>query len=70
MKKGLFFLMLLLFLNVIAFAIPEITVSESSLNKEINIETRLYRLKLDQNGHILNFELYDSRAKKYELVYE
>jgi len=70
LKKGLFFLMLLLFLNVMTFAIPEIIVSESSLNKEINIEMKLYRLKLDQSGHILNFELYDSRAKKYELVYE
>ncbi|HBT51738.1 MAG TPA: hypothetical protein DEA49_06480, partial [Petrotoga sp.] len=70
MKKGLFFLTLLIFLNIIAFAIPEITVSESSLNQEISIEMKLYRLKLDQNGHILNFELFDSRTKKYNLVYE
>ena len=70
MKKFLFLTLCLFFTNILVFSIPLIDINESSLNQELNIEMKLYRLKLDQKGHILSFELFDSRTKKFNVVYE
>lgn len=70
LKKRLYMLLFLFLFSITAFTIPDIFVTESTLNEEISIEMKLYRLTLDQKGHILNFELFDSRVKKYNLIYE
>ena len=70
MKKRIILLLFLTTLAIFTFAIPEIQVSESSLHDTIFIEMKLYKLVLDKDGHIVSFELYDNRTKKFNLVYE
>jgi len=70
LKKRIILLLFLTTLAIFTFAIPEIQVSESSLHDTIFIEMKLYKLVLDKDGHIVSFELYDNRTKKFNLVYE
>lgn len=69
-KRNILLVLCLTTLAILSFSIPEIQVSESSLHDTLQIEMKLYKLVLDKEGHIISFELYDNKTKKYNLVYE
>lgn len=66
MKKQLLIIGLIV-LSIFVFAIPNVDISENSTN--INLQTRIFDLTMDKEGHILDYSIVDFRTKEYKLIY-
>jgi YidC/Oxa1 family membrane protein insertase len=66
LKKQLLIIGLIV-LSIFVFAIPNVDISENSTN--INLQTRIFDLTMDKEGHILDYSIVDFRTKEYKLIY-
>lgn len=66
MKKQLLIIGLVV-LSIFVFAIPNVDISENSTS--INLQTRIFDLTMDKEGHILDYSIVDFRTKEYKLIY-
>lgn len=66
MKKQLLIIGLVV-LGIFTFAIPNVDISENSTS--INLQTRIFDLTMDKEGHILDYSIVEFRTKEYKLIY-
>jgi YidC/Oxa1 family membrane protein insertase len=66
LKKQLLIIGLVV-LSIFVFAIPNVDISENSTS--INLQTRIFDLTMDKEGHILDYSIVDFRTKEYKLIY-
>ena len=66
MKKQLLIIGLIV-LSIFAFAIPNVIISENATT--IDLQTRIFDLSMDKQGHILEYSIVDFRTKEYKLIY-
>ena len=66
MKKQLLIIGLIV-LSIFTFAIPDVEISENSTS--INLQTRIFDLTMDKEGHLLEYSIVEFRTKEYKLIY-
>lgn len=66
MKKQLLIIGLFV-LTIFAFAIPNVNISENSTS--VDLQTKIFDLTIDKQGHILDYSIVDFRTKEYKLIY-